>query len=188
MTHVYIATTSISKDPVTIIAHNPGQASAMFQLWLEAHDPKAKRRDVLLCELGVDDITEQHNLPDIAASGIIGVAWWSNDCDCWLIGPADGPALGSRTPPAPPLECFDFKNVDKLGDLFVFAPTRVAAVALLQDHWRATYVAAASYSRIVRISPWLLVGVALPMRTAMFAGKVGIGEQGEDGVWKLRPS
>lgn len=184
MARVFLASDCSWRTPLTIIARDGDEAFRFAYLWCVAHDPAVFAKEIGLTELFDEDLAFQPQLAEIARSGLLGVAWWTGKEDGWLVGPPDGEALGEIAPPSPSLQVYVFQTMEP-GGTYVVAETDMHALELLNAYSRHRNGWDASYHQVIRLSAWLLHGRVITLRDEMFAGKVGIGHECEDGFYRV---
>lgn len=184
MAQVFIATSNIAQDPVTVVAQHMEEAFRLHERWRQAHAPHLAGTDAMLVHLTARDLVDQPQLVEFARSGRVGIAWWNSELGDWGLGEPDGEVLGDTAPPPPPARCFAFTTMEPGGTLVV-AETPDQAIDLLNAYSHALNGWDARYGDMVEMSPWLLYGPLITVRGEMFAGKTGVAREGTDGFYKV---
>ncbi|MED5547294.1 MAG: hypothetical protein VYD90_18840 [Pseudomonadota bacterium] len=185
MQNTFIATSDGYSAPVTLIARSLDEAFQLLHMWRETHAPELVEANALIAQLGDRDLRGQPELASIAASGLLGIAWWNEDDRRWAVGAPDGPALGAITPPAPSVKCFVLGDANAT---HVFAKTRSHARALLTALGHTDGTTSHEDDGLTEMSPWLFHASLVTLREEMFEGKCGVGVLGDDDYWHIVPA
>lgn len=188
MLNVYLATSEALPDAITIIAEDADEAALSFTVWRAMNLPAGDVVHADIVRLSERDLERTPQLAELASSWQSGIARWVGHREGWVVvSPGDMEPAGSLEPPQCPVSCFLFTHED-FGSLHVVAETMERAIATLhlwsldRNGWSA------DYNTVTEVSPWQLSGPMMTLREDMFAGKVGVGLECEDGFWRVFPA
>ena len=188
MFNIYLATSHLLPDPVTIVAENHDEAALLFTIWRSFNVTGDHVVHAEITKLTDADLAQTPQLTELTHSLLPGIARWVGHREGWIvIAPDDLEPAGELALPECPVTCFAFETPDD-GLMLIVAETMERAIATLhlysldQNGWDA------EYSAVKEIAPWPFTGLMVTLREEMFEGKTGVASECEDGFFRIFPA
>jgi hypothetical protein len=187
MNNVFKISSEITDRPLTVFARDSGHAFDIYYVWRELLYPDIPFTTAKTVQLTVADLAQQPQLAEAAASGLIGVGYFIDHYQGWLIAPPDETVLFDFAPREVWVSAYRFDEGD--GEVLLVFATSLEQAVIFRDEWNVVaYGEADEYVGVEVISRWLLTGEKATLRDDMDEGLVGVGEECEDGFWRIFPA